>query len=129
MFSVIFVAYLSIRLQGFAHGNDEHFESSVTTAFDVLGCGAPVLIPRLAFNLMSENMLFIGLRSMMRDFLTLSALAVWSFLGFLLSIKWLHNDLYKVRNTFLAASKLMFLGFGHIQVDDLHLVWPRWHRH
>lgn len=55
-----------------------------------------MLIPRLAFNVMSENLLFVGLRGMMRDFLTLTALAVWSFAGFLLSIKWLHNDLYEV---------------------------------
>jgi hypothetical protein len=44
-------------------------------ALDVLAMGAPVLIPRLAFNLMSENMLFVSLRAMMRDFTVLTALA------------------------------------------------------
>jgi len=66
------------------------------TALDVLSCGAPVLIPRLAFNFMSENMLFLSLRAMMSDFLTLSALAVWCFAGFLLCLKWLHNGLHHV---------------------------------
>jgi uncharacterized metal-binding protein len=58
---------------------------------DVLAMGAPVLIPRLAFNLMSENMLFVSLRSMMRDFTILTVLAVWCFAGFLLSMTWLAN--------------------------------------
>jgi len=44
-------------------------------AMDVLAMGAPVLIPRLAFNLMSENMLFVSLRAMMRDFTVLTVLA------------------------------------------------------
>ena len=94
---MIFVAYLGIRLNGFRLADEAAAGAHAATAFDVLGCGAPVLIPRLAFNVMSENMLFVGLRGMMRDFLTLSALAIWSFAGFLLSIKWLHNDLHKVR--------------------------------
>lgn len=58
---------------------------------DVLAMGAPVLVPRLAFNLMSENMLFVSLRAMMRDFAVLTALAIWCFAGFLLSMTWLSN--------------------------------------
>lgn len=61
---------------------------------DVLAMGAPVLVPRLAFNLMSENMLFISLREMMRDFTVLTVLAVWCFAGFLLSMTWLSNGLH-----------------------------------
>jgi len=60
-------------------------------AMDVLAMGAPVLIPRLAFNLMSENMLFVSLRAMMRDFTVLTVLACWCFAGFLLSMTWLSN--------------------------------------
>jgi hypothetical protein len=100
LFCGIFAAYLGIRLHGIRIADDRIADASATTAFDVLGCGAPVLIPRLAFNVMSENLLFVGLRGMMRDFLTLTALAVWSFAGFLLSIKWLHNDLHKVTYSF-----------------------------
>jgi hypothetical protein len=62
---------------------------------DVLAMGAPVLVPRLAFNLMSENMLFISLREMMRDFTVLTILAVWCFAGFLLSMTWLSNGLHE----------------------------------
>jgi hypothetical protein len=46
-------------------------------ALDVLAMGAPVLIPRLAFNVLSDNMLFLSLRSMMSDFALLTALACW----------------------------------------------------
>jgi hypothetical protein len=60
-------------------------------AMDVLAMGAPLLVPRLAFNLMSENMLFISLREMMKDFTILTVLAVWCFAGFLLSMIWLSN--------------------------------------
>jgi uncharacterized metal-binding protein len=58
---------------------------------DVLCLGAPILVPRLAFNLMSENMLFVSLRAMMRDFTVLTVLAVWCFAGFLLSMTWLSD--------------------------------------
>lgn len=71
------------------------------TALDILSCGAPILIPRLAFNIMSENMLFVSLRAMMSDFLTLTLLAVWCFAGFLLGLKWFHNGAHSVRHSLL----------------------------
>lgn len=50
---------------------------------------APVLLPRLAFCLMPESMLFIALRAMMADFTFLTVLAAWCFGGFLLAMYWL----------------------------------------
>jgi hypothetical protein len=38
---------------------------------------------------MPDNMLFISLRAMMRDFTVLTLLAVWCFTGFLLALQWL----------------------------------------
>ncbi|KIX04585.1 uncharacterized protein Z518_05455 [Rhinocladiella mackenziei CBS 650.93] len=90
MFSGIFLSYLVLRLHAFRVSDQEESIHLARTALDILSCGAPVLIPRLAFNVMSENMLFLSLRAMMSDFLTLTALAVWCFAGFLLSLKWLH---------------------------------------
>jgi hypothetical protein len=58
-------------------------------ALDILAIAAPILFPRLAFNLMPENMLFISLRAMMKEFTALSLIAVWCFGGFLVSLKWL----------------------------------------
>jgi hypothetical protein len=60
-----------------------------TSALDILCVAAPVLLPRLAFNLMPDNMLFISLRAMMRDFSVLTLLATWCVAGFFLSMKWL----------------------------------------
>ena len=86
-FAVIYVCYGVLRIQGTTSG---HAKSS-QTALDILSSAAPVLIPRLAFNLMPENMLFVSLRAMMADFAVLSVLAVWCFGGFLLSMIWLSD--------------------------------------
>lgn len=55
----------------------------------MLAIGAPLLVPRLAFNLLSNNLVFLSLRSMMADFTLLTALSAWCFGGFLLSLVWL----------------------------------------
>lgn len=96
MFSILFLVYLTIRLHALRVTDEDKSRELARTSLDVLSCAAPVLIPRLAFNFMSENMLFVSLRAMMSDFLTLTALAVWSFAGFLLSLKWLHNGIHQV---------------------------------
>ncbi|KAG0651002.1 Anaphase-promoting complex subunit 2 [Hyphodiscus hymeniophilus] len=90
-FSTIFGIYLVLRIHGLRKGELEPAQQ----AMDVLAMGAPVLVPRLAFNLMSENMLFISLREMMRDFTVLTILAVWCFAGFLLSMVWLSNGAHE----------------------------------
>lgn len=72
-FSTIFGIYLVLRIHGWRTGQFEPAQQ----AMDVLAMGAPVLIPRLAFNLMSENMLFISLRAMMEEFTLLTVLALW----------------------------------------------------
>ena len=96
IFTALFLVYLVMRLHALRLTDEEEATKLARTALDVLCCAAPVLIPRLAFNLMSENILFVSLRAMMSDFLTLTALAVWSFAGFLLSLKWLHNGVHEV---------------------------------
>lgn len=84
-FVVIYLCYLTVRIYGYGAGDIRASQ----TALEILATGAPVLVPRLAFNLMSENMLFVSLRDMMADFLTLTLLAVWCFAGFLLAMVWL----------------------------------------
>ena len=84
-FAIIYGVYLVLRLHGLVTNNDKLGQQ----ALELLSTGAPVLLPRLAFNLMSENMLFVSLRAMMADFLVLTVLAVWCFAGFLLAMKWL----------------------------------------
>ncbi|KAF3940931.1 hypothetical protein ABW19_dt0204068 [Dactylella cylindrospora] len=86
-FSAIFGIYGVLRLHGFRTESDVPGQQ----ALDVLSMAATILIPRLAFNLMSENMLFVSLRAMMSDFAILTFLAAWCFVGFLLSMLWLGN--------------------------------------
>lgn len=86
-FGVIYGVYFVLRLYSWGADSLEAGQQ----ALDVLAIGAPVLIPRLAFNLLSDNLVFLSLRSMMSDFAVLSALAIWCFLGFLLSLVWLGN--------------------------------------
>jgi len=95
-FSAIFVVYFVLRMHAFAMTDEQRSPLVARTALDVLSVGAPILIPRLAFNVMSENMLFVSLRAMMSDFMTLTLLAFWCFAGFLLSLKWLHDGAHKV---------------------------------
>jgi hypothetical protein len=104
-FSIIFGIYLILRLHGIRKGE----LAPAQQAMDVLAMGAPVLVPRLAFNVMSENMLFISLREMMRDFTVLTVLAVWCFAGFLLSMTWLSNGGHE---TITISKWMLWVWFG-----------------
>ena len=90
-----------MRLHALNVDDEQVSQQWAILSLDLLSCAAPVLIPRLAFNIMSENLLFVSLRAMMSDFMTLTILAVWSFAGFLLSLKWLHEGVHQVGITFL----------------------------
>ncbi|KAK7543575.1 hypothetical protein IWX49DRAFT_328964 [Phyllosticta citricarpa] len=81
----IYVIYIVMRVYGSTHDNLEVSRQ----ALDVLSVAAPILFPRLAFNLMPENMLFISLRAMMGNFMLLTLIAAWCFAGFLLALRWL----------------------------------------
>ncbi|KAL9129303.1 MAG: hypothetical protein Q9217_002214 [Psora testacea] len=89
IFALIYVVYFVLRMHSLATGD---VARCAAPALDILSAAAPVLFPRLAFNLMSENMLFVSLRAMMADFTVLTLLAVWCFAGFLLSMSWLSGD-------------------------------------
>ncbi|SPN97035.1 related to YVC1 Vacuolar cation channel [Cephalotrichum gorgonifer] len=81
----IYVAYLILRVYGGITGESEPGRQAI----DVIAIAAPVLIPRLAFNLLSDSMVFLSLRAMMGDFAILTALSAWCFAGFLISLQWL----------------------------------------
>lgn len=73
MFGIVFWTYAALRLHGWRIGETGPGQQAV----DVLAMGAPVLVPRLAFNLLSDNLVMLSLRSMMADFTLLTALAAW----------------------------------------------------
>ncbi|KKP04683.1 hypothetical protein THAR02_03226 [Trichoderma harzianum] len=104
-FIFLFVIYSGLRLWGVWTGLLGPSEQ----AFDVLALAAPVLVPRLAFNWLSDNLVFLSLRSMMADFFLLTALSAWCFFGFLLSLLWLGEGAHPL----LTISKWMiYIWFG-----------------
>ncbi|KAF2641215.1 hypothetical protein P280DRAFT_542365 [Massarina eburnea CBS 473.64] len=107
----IYLAYFWVRVYGWAAGNAAFGRQ----ALDILAIAAPILFPRLAFNLMPENMLFIALRAMVKEFTALSLIAVWCFGGFLLSLKWLSMGSADYDDTpdYLTVSKwMLWIWFG-----------------
>ncbi|KAI4143983.1 MAG: hypothetical protein LQ340_006816, partial [Diploschistes diacapsis] len=104
-FSASFLLYFVLRLVG--HGTSHPATTEV--AFDILAMGAPFLVPRLAFNVLSENMLFVSLREMMSNFVVLTLLAVWSFGGFLLASSWMSRGLH---SPLTIAKWMLWLWFG-----------------
>lgn len=88
----LYFFYITLRL----HGWNTDQQAITEQAFDVLALAAPVLVPRLAFSLLSDNLLFLSLRSMMADFFSLTALAAWCFFGFLLSLLWLGEGAHPI---------------------------------
>lgn len=57
-FVFIYWMYFVMRVAGIARDDEELGRQ----ALDVLACAAPIIFPRIAFNLMSDNVLFLSLR-------------------------------------------------------------------
>lgn len=105
MFALVYWVYLILRIYGWKSGQPEPGQQ----ALDVLAMGAPVLVPRLAFSLLSDNLVFLSLRSMMADFTLLTALAAWCFGGFLLSMVWLAEGRHNIVNI---SKWMLWIWFG-----------------
>ncbi|EPE06730.1 nonselective cation channel [Ophiostoma piceae UAMH 11346] len=106
-YAVVYWAYLVLRIHGFRTGNTPGGPGQ--QSLDVMALAAPVLIPRIAFTLLSDNLLFVSLRSMMADFTLLTFLAAWCFAGFLLSLAWLGEGQYSV---FMIGKWMVYIWFG-----------------
>jgi len=83
-FTIIFGIYVLARVYDFSTG---HVHDGL--GLHVLCVAAPVLLTRVAFNLLPDNIVFISLHAMMKDFLVLTFLAAWCFTGFVLALQWL----------------------------------------
>ncbi|KAG5934636.1 hypothetical protein E4U59_006077 [Claviceps monticola] len=81
---VIYAAYVLVRIYDVLAGTISHGHG-----LSVLCLAAPILLTRIAFNVMPQNIVFIALHAMVRDFTVLSFLAMWCFVGFLLALMWL----------------------------------------
>ena len=109
-FVAIFWIYFGARMSSFIHA-DAHTNK---LAEYILAMAAPILLPRLAFCLMPDNMLFISLRAMMADFTFLTLLACWCFGGFLLAMRWLSETQDgSVTHSFPTIAKwMLWIWFG-----------------
>lgn len=108
-YSLLFVFYFGTRMLAVHESSPEKAMERGKLALDALSCAAPVLIPRLAFSLLSENLVFLCLRDMLANFMTLVLLASWCFVGFLLTLKWLHNGMHQ---PFTIAKWMIWIWFG-----------------
>jgi len=104
-FSLLYTAYLLLRVHAWRTESQQLGQQ----ALDVLAMGAPVLVPRIAFVVLSDNLLFVCLRAMMADFALLTALAAWCFLGFLLSLLWLGEGAHP---TVTISKWMIYIWFG-----------------
>ncbi|KAJ3516556.1 hypothetical protein NLJ89_g1051 [Agrocybe chaxingu] len=87
-FILIFVLYLVMRVRGLS--NDDL--SSSDMAFDILACGACILIPRLAFFAISNNIVVLSLRAMISQFVFFIGIAAICFSGLMFTLWTLASD-------------------------------------
>ncbi|PNP41077.1 hypothetical protein TGAMA5MH_06947 [Trichoderma gamsii] len=88
-FTIIFCAYLSVRVYDIWISVAHSLDSTDSLALHILCVAAPVLLTRFAFSLMPDNIVFISLHAMMKDFLMLTFLTLWCVGGFFLALQWL----------------------------------------
>ncbi|KAG9315069.1 hypothetical protein JVU11DRAFT_4181 [Chiua virens] len=92
-FVLVFLAYLGLRTKGLMC--DEVDTSKL--AFDLLACGACILIPRLAFFAIANNVVILALRAMISDFLFFMCIAATCFSGLLLTLHTLASGLWSFK--------------------------------
>ncbi|PTB63826.1 hypothetical protein BBK36DRAFT_1171285 [Trichoderma citrinoviride] len=88
-FTIIFCAYLFARLYEVWIPVAQGTGGTGSLALHILCVAAPVLLTRVAFSLMPDNIVFISLHAMMKDFLVLTFLTLWCVGGFFLALQWL----------------------------------------
>ncbi|KAM0268722.1 hypothetical protein ACHAPA_004645 [Fusarium lateritium] len=106
-YTLIFLAYTTLRAYEMAFDSVEP-----GTAHNVLCLAAPILLTRLAFNILPDHIVFISLHAMMRDFLILTFLAIWCFTGFLLALQWLAPGDNAIPGDFTIIKWLLWIWFG-----------------
>ncbi|KAG7444146.1 receptor-activated Ca2+-permeable cation channel [Guyanagaster necrorhizus] len=117
-FILIFLIYLGLRIRGIAQGNPDYSD----TAFDVLACGACILIPRLAFFAVSNNVVVLSLREMISQFVFFIGIAAICFSGLLFTLWRLGNGTWSVKRIAWLMVQIWFgntyLSFG--QAESFH---------
>ena len=112
-FILIFGVYGVVRVFELIFNPQEY------VALPILCTAAPILLSRIAFNLMPDNIVFIALHAMMKDFTRLTFIAIWCFTGFLLGLVWLMRttnepgeEVYDSPNWATIGKWLLWIWFG-----------------
>lgn len=81
-FVVIFLVYLVLRIKGLVDNNAHTSQ----LAFDILACAGCVLVPRLAFYAITDNVVILALRAMISEFVFFICIAAACFSGLMLTL-------------------------------------------
>ncbi|KAK0185674.1 receptor-activated Ca2+-permeable cation channel, partial [Armillaria mellea] len=111
-FILIFLIYLGLRIRGISQGNPDYSD----TAFDC------ILIPRLAFFAVSNNVVVLSLREMISQFVFFIGIAAICFSGLLFTLWRLGNGTWTVKRIAWLMVQIWFgntyLSFG--QAESFH---------
>ncbi|KAH7928247.1 hypothetical protein BV22DRAFT_1126692 [Leucogyrophana mollusca] len=120
-FVLIFLAYIGLRIRGLLSDDAD----TAQLAFDLLACGACILVPRLAFYAISNNVVVLALRAMISEFVFFIGIAAICFSGLLLTLYTLASGGWSVRAIAWLMVQIWFgntyLSFG--QATSFHPVF------
>ncbi|KAI0067204.1 hypothetical protein BV25DRAFT_1911871 [Artomyces pyxidatus] len=117
-FIVVTVFYMALRIKGLVY-NDP---SASEWGFDILACGACILFPRLAFFMVSNNVVILSLRAMTAEFVFFMGIAAICFSGLLFTLWTLAADTWPIKSIAWLMVQIWFgntyLSFG--QASSFH---------
>ncbi|KAG1747063.1 uncharacterized protein EDB91DRAFT_1116028 [Suillus paluster] len=117
---------VSFTLQEYTASKEYGWTTKVSQlAFDLLACGCCVLVPRLAFYAISNNVVVLALRAMIAEFIFFIAIAAVCFSGILLTLYTLASGKWTIRRIAWLMVQIWFgntyLSFG--QATSFHPVF------
>ncbi|KAI0303626.1 hypothetical protein B0F90DRAFT_1809383 [Multifurca ochricompacta] len=117
-FIMITSLYLILRAKGLLSGDP----SASDLGFDILACGACILFPRLAFFLVSNNVIILALRAMTAEFVFFMGIAAICFSGLLFTLWTLASETWTLKAIAWLMLQIWFgntyLSFG--QASSFH---------
>ncbi|KAI0300759.1 hypothetical protein BC826DRAFT_1096100 [Russula brevipes] len=93
-FIVVTALYLILRVKGLVYEDP----SASDLGFDILACGACILFPRLAFFIVSNNVVILALRAMTAEFVLFMGIASVCFSGLLFTLWTLASDKWTIKS-------------------------------
>ncbi|KAF8556200.1 hypothetical protein OG21DRAFT_1437510 [Imleria badia] len=93
-FVLVFLAYVGLRTKGLIYGDAD----TSKLAFELLACAACIIVPRLAFYAIANNVIVLTLRAMISEFVFFMCIAATCFSGLLLTLYTLASDRWSVKS-------------------------------